>query len=241
MEGVAEQSGEWNKWKRSDIGTAKLVRIQGSPFATRGKVGAAVTNRNGSWKWEGSRRRGQRHEENHGPHPLTAKSWYTAQFRSCYSTFHGGEHYKLVSFSRRSYVYGCECEWNRNNTRFIMPLSGGLWGRQLVAGGSNHFPQLGRFEGVFCVGWREKVSIRGHEFSILFRPYLTAILFHDPVTSQLENKLGWLRVKGNLCVLFSFFFFLKGFEQTWISFETRIHNMIWFSFYTFYGVPLRWI
>lgn len=39
-----------NKWKRSDIGTAKLVRIQGSPFATRGKVGAAVTNRNGSWK-----------------------------------------------------------------------------------------------------------------------------------------------------------------------------------------------
>ena len=50
MEGVAEQSGEWNKWKRSDIGTAKLVRIQGSPFATRGKVGAAVTNRNGSWK-----------------------------------------------------------------------------------------------------------------------------------------------------------------------------------------------
>lgn len=157
-----------NKWKRSDIGTAKLVRIQGSPFATRGKVGAAVTNRNGSWKWEGSQEGGQRHEENHGPHPLTAKSWYTAQFRSCYSTFQGGEHRKLVSFSRHSCMYACVCEWNRNNTRFIMPLSEGLWGRQLVAGGSNHFPQLGRFDGVFCV--EGKVSIRGREFSILFRP-----------------------------------------------------------------------
>lgn len=61
----------------------------------------------------------------------------------------------------------------------------------------------------------------------LISPDLTAILFHDPVTSQLENKLGWLRVKGNLCVLFSFFFFLKGFEQTWISFEF----IIWFDFH----------
>lgn len=167
MERVAEQSGEEQveevrHWY-GEVGANSRIPVCNAwkSWSGRNKPEWIVEMR-------GEPRRDQRHEENHGPHPLTAKSWYTAQFRSCYSTFQGGEHRKLVSFSRHSCMYACVCEWNRNNTRFIMPLSEGLWGRQLVAGGSNHFPQLGRFDGVFCV--EGKVSIRGREFSILFRP-----------------------------------------------------------------------
>lgn len=42
----------------------------------------------------------------------------------------------------------------------------------------------------------------------LISPDLTAILFHDPVTSQSENKLGWLRGRKFVrFILFFFFFF----------------------------------
>lgn len=51
MERVAEQSGEEQveevrHWY-GEVGANSRIL---SPFATRGKVGAAVTNRNGSWK-----------------------------------------------------------------------------------------------------------------------------------------------------------------------------------------------
>lgn len=132
----------------------------------------------------------------------------------------------------------CVCVWEVESKQHAIHYAsiGGIMGAAIGRRRVEPLSSTWSFRGSFCV--EGKVSIRGHEFSILFRLIWRAIWFHDPVTNQLVNKLGWLR--GGKFMRLIFFFFFKGFEQIWIRFETRIHNVIDFTFTVYlYGVEFK--